>query len=43
MATKNPKTRILAKMLDEEEEKVSLVWVPAHMSITRNEMADTEA
>jgi hypothetical protein len=30
-------------MIDEEGEKVSLVWVPGHKSITGNEMADIEA
>jgi ribonuclease HI len=41
--TKNPKTRILRKMIDEEGAKVSLVWVPGHKGITGNEMADIEA
>jgi ribonuclease HI len=30
-------------MLDEEGERVSLVWVPGHKGITWNEMADIEA
>jgi ribonuclease HI len=40
--TKNPKTRILRKMI-EEGAKVSLVCVPGHKGITGNEMADIEA
>jgi ribonuclease HI len=40
--TKNPKTRKLRQLLDEEGEKVSLVWVPGHKDITWNKMADIE-
>jgi ribonuclease HI len=36
--TKNPKNRILRKMLDEEGDKVTLVWVPGHKGITGNKM-----
>jgi hypothetical protein len=41
--SKNPKTLSLKKQLDEEREKVILLWVPGHMAIPRNEIADEEA
>jgi ribonuclease HI len=39
----NPKTLSLRKLLDEEREKVFLIWVPCHMAIPGNEIADEEA
>jgi hypothetical protein len=35
--SKNPKTLSLRKLLDEEREKVTLLWVPGHMGIPGNE------
>jgi ribonuclease HI len=40
--SKNPKTLSLRKRLDEEREKVTLLWVPAHMGIPGNGIADEE-
>jgi hypothetical protein len=34
--SKNPKTLSLRKLLDEEREKVTLLWVPGHMGLPRN-------
>jgi hypothetical protein len=41
--SKNPKTLSLRKLLDEETEKVTLLWVPGHMGIPGNGIADEEA
>jgi hypothetical protein len=41
--SKNPKTLSLRKLLDDERKKVILLWVPSHMRIPGNEIADEEA
>jgi hypothetical protein len=41
--SKNPKTLSLRKLLDEEREKITLLWVPGRMGIPGNEIADEEA
>jgi ribonuclease HI len=38
--TKNPKTLALRKLLDEQIEKVTLLWMPGQMGIPGNEIAD---
>jgi ribonuclease HI len=41
--SKNLKTLSLRKLLDEEIEKITLLWRPRHMGIRGNEIADEEA
>jgi hypothetical protein len=41
--SKNPNTLILRKLLDEDREKITLLWVPGHVRIPGNEIADEEA
>jgi ribonuclease HI len=41
--TQKIQTLLLRKLLDEERGKVTLLWVPGHMRIPGNEIADKEA
>jgi ribonuclease HI len=41
--SKNPKTLSLRKLLDEEREKVTFLWVPGYMGLPGNEIANEEA
>jgi hypothetical protein len=41
--TKNPKTRKIRKLLEQEGDKNTLLWVPSHVGIPRNEKADKAA
>jgi ribonuclease HI len=41
--TKNPKTRRIRELLDQENERVKLMWIPTHSGITRNERPDEAA
>jgi ribonuclease HI len=34
--TKNPKTRQIRELLDQEKGKVELMWIPSHSGITGN-------
>jgi ribonuclease HI len=43
LSSKNPKTTSFRKLLDEESEKVTLLWVPGHMGIPGKEITDEEA
>jgi ribonuclease HI len=41
--SKNPKALSLRKLLNEVREKVTLLWLPGHMGIPVNEIAEEEA
>jgi hypothetical protein len=41
--SKNPKTLSFRKLLNEEREKVTLLWVPGYMGIPGNGIAEEEA
>jgi ribonuclease HI len=41
--TKNPKTPIIRKLLGQEEDKITLLWVPSHVEIPMNENTDSAA
>jgi hypothetical protein len=38
----NPNTLSLRKLLDEEREKVTILWVPGHMEIPGNEIVEAK-
>jgi hypothetical protein len=40
---KNPKTRQIMEVLDQEKERVKLMWIPSHSEITGNERTDEAA
>jgi ribonuclease HI len=40
--SKNPNTLSLRKLLDEEREKVTILWVPGHMEIPGNEIVEAK-
>jgi ribonuclease HI len=35
--TKNPKTQTIKKLLGQEGDKMTLLWVPSHVEIAENE------
>jgi ribonuclease HI len=41
--TKNPKTRRIKELLDQEKRRVKLMWIPSHSEITGNEKEDKTA
>jgi ribonuclease HI len=41
--TKNPKTRQIRELIDQDNGRVKLMWRPSHSRITRNERADRKA
>jgi ribonuclease HI len=41
--TKNPKTRIIRKLLGQAEDKITLLCVPSHVRMSGNEKADSAA
>jgi ribonuclease HI len=41
--TKNPKTRTKRKLLRQERDKITLLWIPSHVVIPGNEEADNAA
>jgi hypothetical protein len=41
--TKNPKTRTIRKMLDNEGPRITFLWVPSHKKIPGNKKADQAA
>jgi hypothetical protein len=41
--TRNPKTRIIRKLIDNLRNRISLIWVPSHAGISGNEAAEQAA
>jgi ribonuclease HI len=41
--TKNPKEQTIRKLMDQQGGKITLLWVPEHVSITSNEITDIAA
>jgi ribonuclease HI len=41
--TRNPKTRIIRKLIDDLGNQISQIWVPSHAGICGNEAADQVA
>jgi ribonuclease HI len=37
--TRNPKTRIIRKLIDNSGNQISLIWVPSHAGISGNKAA----